>query len=138
MMLLMKSAVRFNGKLLPRLFREPEFAIQSACHQAIVELPDRPHPIAGVRDDIEARRDIERSVKVNTEPRPMGPIYSRLSRTICPQGAPTLGVRPLTRPLQSSTSTNKTNFQIAFARVVQPARNSGRCRVSSTSAQCAS
>ncbi len=31
-MFLMKSAVGFDGKLLPRLFWEPEFTIQSACN----------------------------------------------------------------------------------------------------------
>lgn len=76
MMFLMKSAVGFNRKLLPWLFWEPELSVQSACHQAIVELPDRPRPIAGVRNDIEARRDTYHSVKMNTQPHPTGSIYS--------------------------------------------------------------
>ena len=104
MMFLMKSAVGFDGKLLPRLFWEPEFTIQSACNQAIVELPDRPDPIAGVRDDFQALCDTDHLVNMNTQPRPVGPIYGRTSCAMCSQDAPTLGVRPLTRLLQSSAS----------------------------------
>src|SRR6266404_5686991 len=104
MMFLMKSAVGFDGKLLPRLFWEPEFTIQSACNQAIVELPDRSDPIAGVRDDLQALCGTDRLVEVNTQLRPVGPIYGRTSCAICPQDAPTLGVRLLTTLLQSSAS----------------------------------
>jgi len=75
MMFLMKNAVGFEGKLLPRFLREPEFSIQPACNQAVVELPDRPDPIAGVRDDIEAQRDTDRSVKMDTQPHLTGSIY---------------------------------------------------------------
>src|SRR4029077_2148954 len=101
MMFLMKSAVGLVGKLLPRLFWEPQFTVQSACNKAIVELPDRPDPIEGVRDDFQALCDTDRLVKVNPQPRPVCPIYGRTSCAICPQDAPTLGVRPLTRLLQA-------------------------------------
>ena len=76
MMFLMKSAIWFDGKLLPRLLWEPEFSIQPPCNQAVVELPDRPDPIAGVRNDFEALCATDHSVKMNTQPHRTGSIYS--------------------------------------------------------------
>ena len=53
MMFLMENAVGVDLKLLPRLFWEPEFVVQSACNQPLVELPDRLDPVRGVRDDLQ-------------------------------------------------------------------------------------
>jgi hypothetical protein len=124
MMFLMKSVVGFDGKLLPRFFWEPQFTIQSACNQAIVELPDRPHPIARVWDDLQALGDTDRLLKVNTQPRPIGRIYGRTSCAICPQDAPTLGVRPLTTLLQSSASI------VTLARSLNRGEGAALCAIS--------
>jgi hypothetical protein len=57
-----------------------------------------------VRDDLQAWCGTDRRLKVNSQPRPIGSIHGRTSCAICPQDAPTLGVRPLTTLLQSSAS----------------------------------